>query len=159
MRKFAPLFVLVLLLTGCGGMPPEAESGVQKAASAFQSKDKAAIAAVVLPAQRTGALGLSSGLGIKGTDKKAADLTLNDLLDVDFFAKVKSVTPNADLNDRDDDTTIRMGVTFDYGDTVTAVRSLVLKKEGDVWLVDIKATLEWWEKLNGADALTAVGLK
>lgn len=159
MRKLAPLLVLLVLLAGCGGVPPEAEASVQKAASALESKDKAAIAAVVLPAQRTGPLGLSSGLGIKGTDKKAADLTLADLLDVDFFAKVKSVRPNPDLKDQDDENTVRLGVTFDYGDTVTAVRSLVLKKEGDAWLVDIKATLEWWEKLNGGSALTAVGLK
>jgi len=160
MRKFVSLVLLLtVVLTGCGGVPPEAEASAQKAASAFESKDKAAIAAVVLPSQRTGALGLPSGLGITGTDKKIADLTLDDLLNVDFFAKVKSVKPNPDLKDKDDDTTVRLGVTFDYGDSSSAVRSLVLKKEGEVWLVDIKATLEWWEKLNGTSALSAVGLK
>ncbi|MBK8205556.1 MAG: hypothetical protein IPK87_02060 [Planctomycetes bacterium] len=158
-RIASALMLLALLVAGCGGVPPEAEASVTKAASAFESKDKAAIAAVVLPGQRTGPLGLPSGLAITGAGKMTSDLTLDDLLDVDFFAKVKSVKPNPDLSDMDDENTARLGVTFDYGDSVTAVRSLVLKKEGDTWLVDIKATLEWWEKLNGADALSAIGLK
>ncbi|MBX3459183.1 MAG: hypothetical protein KF696_04325 [Planctomycetes bacterium] len=160
MRLFAPcLMALALLVTGCGGIPPEADAGVKKAAAAFTSKDKAAIAAVVVPSQRTGALGLSSGLAISGAGKKTSELTLDELLDVEFFSQVKSVTPDMDRTDMVDDNTAHIGVMFDFGDTTIAARSFVLKKEGDAWLVDIKATLDWWEKLNGSDALSAIGLK
>lgn len=150
----------IMLLTGCGpGVPPEAATGLSKAAQALESKDKAAITAVVLPGQRTGALGLPAGIGITGADKKIADLTLDDLLNVDFFAQVKTVRANEDLQYVDDDKTVRLGVTFDFGDTVTAVRTLVLKKEGDAWLWDVKATMQGWTDTNGGHALTAIGLK
>lgn len=154
------LALFVLVLSGCGGgVPPEASSGLQKIASALQSKDKAAIAAVVVPGQRKGAIGVPAGIGITGADKKVSDFTLDDLLDVEFFANVKAVKPNSDLEDMDDDKTARLGVTFEFGEGMVAVRSLILKKEGDAWLLDMKATLEWWEKLNGGSALSAQGLK
>lgn len=159
MRLMSLLLVaFAAMLAGCGGVPPEASSAMQKSVSAFESKDKAAIAAVVLPSQRTGALGLPSGLAITGADKKISEMTLDDLLNVKFFADVQTVKTNPDLEYVDDENTVRLGVTFGFGDT-SAVRTFVLKKEGEAWFVDIMATLEWWEKLNGADALSAVGLK
>ncbi len=152
--------LLVLFLAGCGsGVPAEASSSLQKVASALQSKDKAAIAAVVVPGQRKGALGVPAGIGITGTDKKVSEFTLDDLLSVEFFATVKAVKPNSDLQEMDDEKTARLGVDFEYGEGMSAVRSLILKKEGDSWLLDMKATLEWWEKMNGGSALAAVGAK
>lgn len=155
------LFVCVLAaglaVAACGGVPAEATAQHGKAVAALASKDKASFKQLVVPSQRAGALGLKDGLGIKST-KKVSTFTLDDVLDIQFFREAKSVQVNTDLSQKEGDTIVRLGAVFDFGGS-SAVRYLVLAKSGDQWLVDMKATLEWWEKLNGADAFSAVGLK
>jgi len=158
MRYLASISLLVLLfVTGCGaGIPPEANSHHAKAIAALKSKDKAAFAACVLPAQRKGPIGLPDSLSIQA-DKKPSQFTLEDVLDIQFFCEVKDVSVNDDLAAMDGESTARLGATFDFGDSTSAVRSIVLKKEGSEWLVDLKATIEWWQSMNGADAFAATG--
>lgn len=149
--------VSLLVFVGCNSVPAECMQQHSKAVAALQSKDKNAFRALVLPAQRSGPLGLPATLGIKST-KKVSTFTLDDVLDIQFFKEAKEIKVNNDLKDLDDKTSARLGVTFDFGGS-SAVRTLLLKKEGNDWFVDLKATLEWWEKLNGADAFTAIGVK
>jgi len=149
--------LLALTLAGCKSIPAECSQIHDKAVASLQSKDKAAFKALVLPAQRTGPLGLPDSLGIKST-KKVSTFTLDDVLDIQFFREAKKVKVNSDLSKLDDSSTARMGATFDFGSS-SAVRSLILKKEGAGWFVDMKATLDWWEKMDGSNAFTAVGLK
>jgi hypothetical protein len=151
------LVVLLGALAGCNSVPAECQQQHSKAVAALQSKDKNSFRSLVLPAQRSGPLRLPATLGIKSS-KKVDTLTLDDVLDIQFFREAKGVTVNTDLKDMDDKTSARLGATFDFGSS-SAVRSLILKKEGNDWLVDMKATLEWWGKINGGDAFTAVGLK
>ena len=147
---------LGLALAACGGVPAEATAQHGKAVAALASKDKASFKQLVVPSQRSGALGLNDNLGIKST-KKVSTFTLDDVLDIQFFREAKSVRVNTDLSQKDGDV-VRLGAVFDFGSS-SAVRSLVLAKSGEQWLVDMKATLEWWEKLNGTDAFSAVGIK
>jgi hypothetical protein len=152
------LLLFALVLAGCNSVPAECTQAHSKAVAALQSKDKAAFKALVVPSQRSGPLGLKDSLGIKSS-KKVSTFTLEDVLDIQFFHEAKKVKVNEDLSSMDDSSTARLGATFDFGGSTSAVRSLVLKKEGSAWFIDLKATLEWWEKMNGADAFTAIGLK
>lgn len=152
------LLVVSLTLLGCNSVPAECTAQHAKATAALEAKDKSAFRALVLPAQRSGALGLPTSVGIQAS-KSVAALTLDDVLDIEFFQGAQKVTVNGDLKDMDDKTTARLGVTFDYGGGTTAIRTLTLKKEGNDWLVDFKSTLEWWATLNGADAFSAIGVK
>jgi hypothetical protein len=156
-RFYTGVFLVALALAGCSSVPAECTKQHGKAVAALQSKDKSSFKALVVPAQRSGALGLPDTLGIKST-KKVSTFSADDVLDIQFFREAKQVRVNTDLAQMDGSSTARLGVVFDFGSS-TAVRYLVLKKEGNEWLVDLKATLEWWEKLDGANAFTAVGLK
>lgn len=151
--------VMTLFVAACGaGAPPEAQAALTKGLAALKAKDKAAFAAAVLPDQRKGALGLPAELGIKG-DKPVKDYTLEDLLDVEFFADMKNAEPNTDLISVDGDSTARLGATIYFDEGYLSVKSFVLKKTSDGWLIDMKATIDWWVKLDGGKALGAMTLK
>jgi hypothetical protein len=59
----------------------------------------------------------------------------------------------------EDDNNAKVMVTLDYGDDIFVTKTFLLKKEGDAWLIDFKATLELWHTLDGTDALSALKLE
>jgi hypothetical protein len=159
MRKALPLVVVILLLAGCGpSIPPEASAARGKVIEALNKKDAAALKAAMLPAQREGALGITDAITIKDAPKKLSQFTVDDVMQIQFFADATSVEANDDLRSMDGETTAQLGVTFNFGSS-SAVRTLILKKEGNAWLLDLKATVDWWAKMNGSDAFSAIGPK
>ncbi|MCC6575481.1 MAG: hypothetical protein IT462_17015 [Planctomycetes bacterium] len=159
--RTATLCTLILLLTALvsacgGGVAPEAQAALGKHLGALAGKDKAAIASTVVPEQRKGALGLSKELGITGATKPIKELTLDDLLQVEFFSAIKSATPNTDLMYAEGADGARLGASIEFVDGASRVKAFILKKTGDGWFVDMKATLDWWVKMDGASALSAI---
>ncbi len=152
------LLGLALLLSACGASaPPEARASLGKAATALKDKKKDDFIAQVLPSQRTGALGLSNEIPVTGV--KASTLTAADTLDIQFFAEATEMEVLEDGDSDVTDTGCSIMVMFRFGGDTSAARSITMKKEGDAWFIDLKATLEWWHKVNGADAFTALTVK
>lgn len=147
---------LALALMACSGVPDEAIAQHGKAVAALSAKNKSALRALVLPAQRTAALGVTV-LGGVHSDKPVSKLTLDDVLDIEFFKDAKEVTVEDDLKTKMDDDTVWLGATFRFNDGTFGVRSLVLKNVGGTWLVDMKATLEKWSA--SGDGFIVIGAK
>lgn len=159
MKRLAPCLLIALMLCACGGgLPPEAQSAASSAAGALASHDKAAIAKLVVSGQREGALGLSDSYPI-GTDKPKGELTLSDVLDVPFFQQIKSAEVAEDGAAMADANNAKVMLMLDYGDSTFIAKTFLLKKEGDAWLIDFKATLTLWQDLDGTDALSALKLE
>jgi hypothetical protein len=155
--RFVAACLLALALTACSGVPDEAIAQHGKAVAALSAKNKDALRALVVPTQRTGPLGITGGLGGIKADKPTSKLTLDDVLDIEFFSDVKEVTVEEDLKTKMDDNTVWLGAMFTFGDGMFGARSLVFKNVNGVWLVDMKATLEKWSA--SGDGFTVFGLK
>lgn len=128
-----------------------------KASTALKDKNKDAFIAQVLPSQRSGALGLSDEIPVSGV--KASTLTAADALDIQFFAEATEMEVLEDGDSDVTDTGCSIMVMFRFGADTSAARSITMKKEGDGWFIDLKATLEWWHKVNGSSAFTALTVK
>ena len=159
MKRLAPITLLALLLCACsGGLPPEAQSTASAATTALTSHDKAAIAKLIVASQREGALGLDASYPIE-TDIKKSELTLSDVLDLQFFTDITSAKVAEDGAELEDDSNGKVMLTLDYGESTFIVKTFLMKKEGDAWLIDMKATLELWHRLDGASALSVLKMK
>ncbi|MCA8913930.1 MAG: hypothetical protein KDB90_00860 [Planctomycetes bacterium] len=159
MKRLAPFVIFALLLSACGGgLPPEAQSTATSAASALASHDKAAIAKLIVASQREGALGLDASYPIE-TELKKNELTLSDVLDLQFFTDITAAEVAEDGAALEDESNAKVMLTLDYGESTFVVKSFLLKKEGDAWLIDMKATLELWHRLDGADALSVLKMQ
>lgn len=152
------MLALALVLSACGSSaPPEAHDSLKKASAALKAKDKNAFVAQILPAQRTGALGLSDAMPITGV--KASTLAAADVLDVEFFADATEMEVLTDGDSEVTETSATIMCMFSFGDGSFGARSFVMKKEGNAWFIDFKGTLERWHSMNGADAFSVIKAK
>lgn len=153
-RHFVFVLVLAALVVSCSKKPPEGSvAGLEKVTAAIVAKDKAAFVKTVVPDQRERA-GFDSVLV---QDKHIAELATPDLLDVAFFDEAKSIEVDKEYVSDPTETAATLMVTFQHGDGAFAVRHMAMRKVGGEWLLDVKATIEQWYRLNGSDAFT--GLK
>lgn len=149
------LLALALVLSACGSSaPPEAHESLKKASAAIVAKNNEAFLAQILPAQRTGALGLTDSMPITGV--KASTLSAVDVLNVEFFDDATEIEVLTDGDGEVTDTGATIMCMFSYSDGSFGARSFVMKKEGAAWFVDFKGTLERWHSMNGADAFSVM---
>ncbi|MBZ0136885.1 MAG: hypothetical protein K8I27_10975 [Planctomycetes bacterium] len=159
MRRITPLLLLILFVSACGAsLPPEAVSTAENAAKALAAEDNAGFANTVLPAQREGALGLPVEYPIEA-GKKASELTLLEVLRVEFFRDIKAAEVSLDNASMDDETNATVYIGMDWEDGSFTSKTFQLKKEGDKWYIDFKETLKTWHTLDGASALSVMELK
>lgn len=159
MRRITPLLLLILFVSACGAsLPPEAVSTAESAAKALAAEDNAAFANTVLPAQREGALGLPDGYPIDA-GKKPSELTLLEVLQVEFFKDIKTAEVSLDNASMDDETNAVVYIGMDWDDGSFTSKSFLVKKEGDKWYIDFKETLKRWHSIDGASALSVMELK
>lgn len=159
MRRITPLLLLILFVSACGAsLPPEAVSTAESAAKALAAEDNAAFANTVLPAQREGALGLSDGYPIDA-GKKPSELTMQEVLQVEFFNEIKTAEVTQDYAELEDENNAHLHISFEWEDGSFTSKTFELKKEGDKWYIDFKETLKTWHTIDGASALSVLELK
>lgn len=152
-----PALLLALGAAACNRIPAEATAQHQKVVAALSAKDKAAVTALVVPAQRTGPLGMTGGLGGVKSDKPPSQFTLGDVLDIELFSDARTVEVNDDLKTKMSDDTMWLGATFRYADDSFGVRSLVMRQVEGTWLLDMKTTLERWSE--SGDGFMVISVK
>ena len=161
MQRVGAVFVfglLAVLMSSCGGLPPEAESMAASVATSLGGKDHKAFTQLVLPAQREGSLSLPAQYPIE-IDKKPNEATLADVLEIDFFQLVSSASVAEDGASLADENSGSVIIMLNYGDGEFTAKTFELKKHDGKWYVDFKATLEGWHRRDGAAALSVIKLQ
>ena len=154
-RHFLWAVGLSVLAAGCSKKPPEGSvDGLKKIVAAITAKDKAAFAACVVPSQRA-TPGFDASVV---TDREIAALKTPDLLDIAFFAEATSIEVDADTISEPTDTSVGIMTVFHHASGSFAARSVKLEKVGSEWLLDVKATIESWYRINGANAFSGIKL-
>lgn len=140
MNRTAPALVGLLCLSvvlatggGCGKAPDEANDSLNAALGALPKGDAKTFVDHVVAAQR------------EGVSKKAQ---------WPFFQAVKShkIDNEFDLDVTDTTATISTVLYFDDKQDVKSFLAFVMKKEGDVWLIDLDKTIQRQIDTNGTDA-------
>ncbi|MCC6575480.1 MAG: hypothetical protein IT462_17010 [Planctomycetes bacterium] len=149
------LSILILVLTGCGRGQTSSDAGIalSRAGRALETGETTSFAKFVLPQQRTGPLGLTRLPA--DMQKPAEEITLQDVLALDFFKNAQSVKLAPPPDAPHDSTAIRIDTTFGYADGFNATRPVVMRLVDNNWYVDMKETLAVWIRDYGTAAFVA----
>ena len=90
------------------------------------------------------------------TDVIAKNLTLAELLAMPFFTRLKSAKSDPEFDSDVEEGSARLIAILDYGNRTIASRHWKLVKQGDKWLIDMKATIRLWQIVNGPSAFVAL---
>lgn len=151
-RSLVIVFIGLFALAACDSdeVPGAAHRTLRTALTSLADGKFDEFKAKVVPAQRTGALGLASTEGFpSGTDVK--DMTLDQLLDRPFFKQIKSATIRLIKDSNVTDDSVRIVGILDFGEDNIAPRRWVMVVKDDDWFIDMKETMALWQITNGPD--------
>lgn len=146
-----------LFLASCGEekAPSAAHVALGKALSALAAGNRPGFKEMVVPAQRSGELGIESQDGFPD-DVTAKTRTLDDLLAMPFFTKVKGARADIEADSQVTETSARLIGLLEYANDSVAKRMWAMVKRDGAWLIDMKATIRLWQIANGPDAFVAL---
>lgn len=147
--------ISLTLFSGCDKKPPSAaKAALTKTLDALHAKKMAAFKAHVVPAQRDKVtFDKPMVLGKKGLKAWPLDA----LIAMPFFSTFTKFSISQGYVDSK--TQARYRVSFDFPDGSSGATNLIMVKGSDGWKLDMKKSVIFEKKMNGANAYYAVKLK